>query len=141
MNSQELGTLGELFVMRALSQVGLQVEQDGPADLAIRLPDDQVLPVEVKSARPAPYRTQGYTGYQFCLHKPGHTDHRKAAVVVLLCYWHDEHDPVAFVIPSDRIGSRRKIVIPGQPWTYTGQWSRYYRRWETIADVLDMEGD
>jgi hypothetical protein len=132
MTSQELGAQGEAYVMRALSRVGLQVEQAGPADLLV-----EGTPVEVKAARPAPYRTGGYTGYQFCLHKPGHTDHRHARAVVLLCYWHERLDPVAFVIPSAQVGDRRKIVIPGHPWTYAGRWSRYYRRWETIADVLE----
>jgi hypothetical protein len=132
MTPQELGALGEAYVMRVLSRIGLQVEQAGPADLLV-----EGQSIEVKAARPAPYRTRGYTGYQFCLHKPGHTDHRNARAIVLLCYWHECLDPVAFVIPSDRVGDRRKIVIPGQPWTYAGQWSRYYRHWEIIADVLE----
>lgn len=131
MTAQELGVIGEHYTAQVLRSVGLRVEFDGPADLLAG-----GVPIEVKAARPGPYRRGGYQGYQFCLTKPGHTDHSKAAVVVLLCFWHNERDPVAFVIPSAAIGDRRKVVIPGQPWTYSGQWARYYRRWETIADVM-----
>lgn len=134
MTAQELGAMGEYYAAQVLRSVGLRVDFDGPADLLA-----EGVPVEVKAARPAPYRKGGYRGYQFCLTKPGHTDHSKAAVVLLLCYWKPGADPVAFVIPSDAIGDRRKVVIPGQPWTYSGQWSRYYRRWETVADVVGVQ--
>lgn len=132
MTAQELGAIGEHYTAQVLRSVGLDVEHGGPADLLA-----EGMPIEVKAARPAPYRKGGYRGYQFCLTKPGHTDHTKAAVCVLLCFWRDGQDPVAFVIPSEAIGDRRKVVIPGQPWTYTGRWARYYRRWETIADVME----
>jgi hypothetical protein len=131
MTAQELGAMGEYYAAQVLRSVGLRVRFDGPADL---LADG--VPIEVKAARPGRYRKGRYTGYQFCLTKPGHTDHSKAAVVILLCYWHAEREPVAFVIPSEAIGDRCKVVIPGQPWTYSGQWARYYRRWETIADHI-----
>ena len=132
MTGQELGTIGELWVMRQLRAAGLEVEQGGAADL---LADG--LAVEVKAARPRPYR-RGYRGFQFCLTKPGHTDHRRAAVVVLLAYWDSVADPVAFVVPSTALGDRRKVTIPNeQPWLYGGRWSRYYRRWDVIADVME----
>ena len=119
--------------MRQLQRAGLQVEQGGPADLLA-----EGLPVEVKAARARRYRGDGRRGFQFCLSKAGHTDHRRAAVVILLCWWDLAADPVAFVIPSHRLGERRKLVIPtAQPWTYAGKWARWYRRWETIADVME----
>ena len=132
MTGQELGTIGELWVMRQLRAAGLEVEQGGAADL---LADG--LAVEVKAARPRPYR-RGRRVYQFCLSKPGHTDHGKAEIVVLLAYWDTASDPVAFVIPAGALGDRRKVTIPNsQPWLYSGRWSRYYRRWEVIADVME----
>ena len=135
MTSQELGNLGEAWVYRQLQSAGLAVTMGGPADLQV-----EGLPVEVKTARPKRYRGDGRKGYQFCLSKPGHTDHTKAAVVVCLCWWDIASDPVAFVIPSSRLGDLRKVVIPtAQPWTYSGKWSRWYRRWETIADALEVE--
>jgi hypothetical protein len=134
MTAQELGAMGELFVMRQLEAVGLEVERAGGADLLV-----EGVPIEVKAARPKPYR-RGYRGYQFCLRKPGHTDHRKARAVVLLCCWDPVADPVAFVIPSDRLGDRRKVTIPNRrPWAYGGKWARWYRRWETLADILGVE--
>jgi hypothetical protein len=130
MTSQELGATGELYTMRLLQSAGLRVEAGGPADL---LADG--IPIEVKAARPGPYRTRGYTGYQFCLRRDGRNG-LQGRVVVLLCYWHETAEPVAFVIPAEALGKRRKVVIPGQPWTYAGAWARWYQRWETIADVM-----
>ena len=134
MTSNELGALGELYVARTLVGAGLQVELGGPADLVA-----EGVPIEVKAARPGSYRSGGYRGYQFCMHRNGRQGVR-ADVVILLCYWDPDGAPVAFVIPADLVGDRRKIVIPGQPWTYSGRWARWYRRWETIADVKDREG-
>ena len=62
MTSQELGALGELFVARKLAGAGVSVQLGGPADLLA-----EGVPVEVKAARPRPYRSGGYIGYQFCL--------------------------------------------------------------------------
>lgn len=131
MTHNELGAMGELHVARLLAEAGLSVQFGGPADLLI-----EGAPVEVKAARPRPYRA-GYTGYQFCLHRDGRRG-VQAAVVVLLCYWSDSDDPVAFVVPAEAVGERRKVVIPGQPWTYAGRWSRWYGRWETLADVVEV---
>ena len=133
MTSQELGQIGEAYVMRQLQRAGLEVEQGGPADLVAN-----GLPVEIKAARPRPYRSGGYRGFQFCLSKPGHTDHTKAAVVIMLAYWDPASDPVAFIVPVEALGTRRKVVIPtAQPWMYGGQWARFYRRWELLADLLE----
>ena len=132
MTSQELGQIGELYAMRQLQRAGLIVEQGGPADLMAN-----GLAVEVKAARPAPYRRGGRRGFQFCLSKTGHTDYTRAAVVIMLAYWDMASDPIAFVVPSKALGDRRKVVIPtAQPWMYAGRWARFYRRWETIADVI-----
>ena len=137
MTSQELGALGELWVMRQLQSVGLDVTRGGPADLLAN-----GLPIEVKTARAKRYRGDGRRGYQFCVSKPGHTDHTRAAVVVCLCWWDPRADPVAFVIPSGRLGDLHKVVIPtAQPWLYGGKWARWYRRWETLADLLEMDSD
>ena len=57
-------------------------------------------------------------------------------MVVLLCYWSPVLSPVAFVVPAEELGERRKVVIPGQPWTYAGQWARWYGRWDVVADAL-----
>jgi len=132
MTHTELGKAGEAYVGRLLSSAGLQIRFDGPADLTVN-----GLPVEVKAARPTLYRSGGYVGYQFCLNRPGHT-RVKAPVVILLCYWDPTNEPIAFVIPADHLGQRRKVVIPVRyPWLYSGKWSRWYQRWETIADLLE----
>lgn len=133
MTHNELGAMGETYVYRVLSGLGLSVTpcDGGGPDLLI-----EGMPVEVKAARPRPYRTGASIGYQFCLHRDGRNG-VQAPVVILLCYWNDDADPVAFVVPSDRLGKRRKVTIPGAPWAYSGRWARWYRRWETLADVLD----
>ncbi len=135
MGPQELGAMGEAYTAQILKQAGLQVEHGGPADLVA----DGVA-IEVKAARPSAYRADGRRGFQFCLRKAGHTDARKAAAVVLLCWWEPTRDPVAFVIPAEALGDRRKVVIPGrQPWVYGGRWARWYGRWEVLADVIGSE--
>ena len=134
MTGQELGALGELWVMRQLQRAGLDVAMGGPADLVA-----DGLVVEVKTARPRRYRGDGRRGYQFCVSKEGHTNHKRAAVVICLCWWDPTADPVAFVIPSGRLGDLHKVVIPtAQPWVYAGKWARYYRRWEVLADALEF---
>jgi len=129
MTPQELGAIGELYVERVLSAIGLVVEMGGPADLLV-----EGVPVEVKAAVPGVFRP-GYRGYQFCLHREGRNG-VQAAVVILLCYWDLEQEPVAFVIPAEEIGDRRKVGISGDPWIYSGKWARWYRRWDVIGDFI-----
>jgi len=137
MTGQELGAIGEAWVYRQLERAGLDVTLGGPADLVA-----DGLPVEVKAARPRCYRGDGRRGFQFCLTKPGHTDHKRAAVVVCLCWWDPASDPVAFIVPSVDLGDRRKVTICNpQPWLYDGWLARYRGRWETIADVMDGGND
>ena len=134
MGPQELGAIGEVYVARMLRLAGMKVAIGaGPADL---LADG--VPVEVKAARVRPYRSRRGLGFQFCLRKTGHTDHRRAAVMVMLAYWDESSEPVAFVIPTGELGERRKVVIPrAQPELYEGQWARWRGRWETIVDVME----
>jgi hypothetical protein len=94
--------------------------------------------IEVKAARTRPYRNGGYPGYQFCLHRRGRNG-LQATTLVLLCFWDAARDPVAFVIPAQEVGKRRKIVISGQPWTYSGMWSGWYQNWEVLADLLERD--
>jgi hypothetical protein len=131
MTHNELGQMGEAYVYQLLTGIGLSVEFGGPADLLVN-----GTPVEVKAARPAPYRGDGRRGYQFCLHREG-TRGVQAPVVILLCYWSEKRDPVAFVIPADRLGERRKVAITGYPWSYSGRWSGWYDRWEALGDVIE----
>ena len=130
MTSQELGAMGEHYVARLLTGVGADVEYSGPADLLVG-----GWPVEVKAARSARYRTDARRGFQFCLHRAGRRG-IQSVVVVMLCYWQAGREPVAFVVPSEAIGKRSKIVISSQPWTYNGMWSRYYQAWDVLADVM-----
>jgi len=131
-NHTELGAMGEAYVARLLTGAGLAVQYGGPADLLI-----EGVPVEVKAARFVPYK-RGRNGYQFCLHRDGRRG-VQAAAVVLLCYWDAASDPVAFVIPAQDVGQRRKVVIPGQPWLYSGRWARWYSRWEALARDIQEE--
>lgn len=138
MTGHELGDLGERYVAFLFHQAGLQVERRGPADLLV-----EGVPVEVKAARPRGYRSDGRRGYQFCLRRETRrgrikTDARRADLVVLLCYYRDDRDPAAFVIPTERLGDRRKVVISNpRPWAYGGRWAHYYEAWEHAAQVLE----
>lgn len=138
MNHTDLGTLGEFYVARMLAYAGLAVEMGGPADLLV-----EGMPVEVKAARRGTYRSKMKTwsndqGYQFCLRRDGHTEIR-APVVILLCYNDLIQDPVAFIIPSQKLGRRRKVTIPGKdPKKYAGQWCKFREAWIVCADELDL---
>jgi hypothetical protein len=137
MDNVTLGSVGEAHVARELREVGLAVEEaTGPADLVAGWAPAEGLAIEVKAAQRGPYRADGRLGYQFCLRRDGHTDARHADVLVLLCYYDPDADPVAFVIPTEVVGNRRKIVIPNRPWDYSGMWSRWYRSWEVVAELL-----
>jgi len=136
MTHTELGALGEIYVARLLASIGLRVEhvgEGGGPDLLV-----EGVPIEVKAARPSLYNGR-HVGYQFCLHRSGRNGIR-AAVVILLCYWNPASEPIAFVIPADRVRDLRKVVIPNRrPWMYAvghGRWARWYNRWEMLADVL-----
>jgi hypothetical protein len=138
MTGYELGDLGERYVAMLFHRAGLRVERAGPADLLV-----EGVPVEVKAARPGGYCGDERRGFQFCLRRETRrgkikTDARRADLVVLLCYYHDERDPAAFVIPTDRLGDRHKVVISNpRPWAYAGRWAHYYEAWERAAPILE----
>ena len=132
MTSQEFGQLGELHVMRILSEAGILTHWGGVSDLLAG-----GVPVEVKAARQTEY-SKGKRGYRFCLCSPGRKGFQ-GDVLVLLCYWNMNQPPGVFVIPAHDVGRRRSITIPGQPWTYGGKWSGFYDDWGALADAIGQQ--
>lgn len=125
MTPQELGILGEYHIAQQLRFAGAKVEFGGPADLLVNGEA-----VEVKTARLRQYRTGRKLGYQFCLTRQGHTDHKKAKVVVLLCW----ESFTVFIIPTEEIDTNWKITIPTEkPQRYNGKWSVWRERWEILV--------
>jgi len=124
----DLGNFGEQWIAAILGDIA-PVEPGARADLRFL-----GLELEIKTARPRPYRSGNDLGYQFCLTRDGHTDHTKADIVILLCLTPDL-TIYPYIIPAGQIGDRRKIVIPTpDPETYTGQWSPWLAKWEILAN-------
>jgi len=130
--AQELGTLGEYHVWKALRSTGLRVEFAGCADLLV----EDSLAIEVKTARLSTYKP-GRKGYQFCLHRKGQG--RKgiqAPVVVFLCADASGNLHDAYIIPADELQGKRKVTIPSEPDMYNGYLAQYRENWEIIADFV-----
>lgn len=122
----DTGMLGEQLVAAHLGQVA-HVEKGYAADLRFCNVE-----IEVKTARPSLYN--GTTrGYQFKLFDPGHTNFKRADVLVLICL-DDDLDPVAtYVLPTSMIPEKRtKITIP---LSLRSPFNVFRNRWEIIADV------
>jgi hypothetical protein len=141
MTGYELGLEGERFVASLLYRAGLTVEMGESSDLLV-----EGVPVEVKAARPSNRGRGRQPEYQFSLRRirrngDHKTDHRKSALVVLLCYFSDDYDPVAFVIPSTRLGDRKMVKITSSlPWVYAGQWAKYLNDWDQLVWILGENG-
>lgn len=124
MNHTDLGTWGEQITAEILETVA-PVEPGRDADLRFA----GSVEIEVKTARLSKYN--GCTlGYQFCIHREGHTS-LKAPVLVLIAVT-PQLEPAFFVIPADEVGQRRKVAIPAN---LSGRWETYRDAWDVIAEV------
>ena len=126
MTHNEIGDFGEQYIARLLAEAG-EVTPGGPADLLF-----EGVSVEVKTARPSNYNGRNL-GYQFCLRKRGHTDHRKAAVLILLCLGLRGQVRGVFVIPTEVIGERRKLTMP---LNLSSKWAHWQGRFEVLANYV-----
>jgi len=109
MTGYELGDIGERYVAMLFHRTGLRVERGGPTDLLV-----EEVPVEAKAARPCGYCDDDQRGFQFCFRRETRRgrvkmDARRADLVVLLCYYHDEHVPTVFVILTERLSDHYKV--------------------------------
>lgn len=129
----ETGALGEHLVATLLRQARISVAPSSIADLRV-----EGVEIEVKTARPSFYRP-GRRGFQFSLERRGHSQLRaQALVLVALQEAEADGDELAvfFVIPAAVVAGRRKLAITNHDaLAYSGRWSAYRGRWETIAEA------
>jgi len=90
------------------------------------------VPVEVKTARPSKFNGT-HLGYQFCLNKPGHTDFRKAKVLILIALGRDGDVRSVYVIPTDVVGQRKKITMP---MSLSSKWQHWAWEFEVLARYI-----
>lgn len=127
----ETGALGEQLVATMLRQARISVAPSSIADLRV-----EGVEIEVKTARPSFYRP-GRRGFQFSLERRGHSQLRAQALVLVALQEADGDElAVFFVIPAAVVAGRRKLAITNHDaLAYSGRWSAYRGRWETIAEV------
>lgn len=127
----DVGAFGEAYVASVLGAIGA-VEFDSPADLRF-----EGVNLEVKTSRLTlcvVNRKGRWRGYQFCVHKRGHTAvEGRADFVILVCLSRERQDSPCFVIPAEQVGSRRKLALPADLDGYQGLWARYREAWELLA--------
>jgi hypothetical protein len=117
---QQLGLAGELLVMDMLTANGYLVEVAHGYDLTAGSTEThEIKKVEVKTAR-----MSADGSYQFVLAKEGHTDHRRAEWLVLLCVTPDG-EIFTYVVPVSAAMLQTKITIPTDPRKYRGHWQMY----------------
>lgn len=125
--SQMLGRYGELHAAALLERLGYRVEnvssQAHCGDLRVVKPETgETWRVEVKTSRRVKTGCRSH-GWQFCLSKPGHTDHRNSDFVLLLAV-RGSGAVVCFLIPTYALGKTAKIIINSKsPLEYKGKWS------------------
>lgn len=121
----DVGAFGEALTRYTLAQVA-PVQDGRVADLLCL-----GVEVEVKTATPSLYNGQT-RGYQFLLRKKGHTDHRKADVIVLICLDEELRPLAVYVVPAVRLQNCSKVTIPRSLRTPFGV---FRDRWDVIADA------
>jgi hypothetical protein len=117
-----IGMAGELLIARALEERGYQVaitHQHG--DLTAYTPQGEILYIEVKTAR----RCKDGK-WRFTLYKQGHTDHKRADLVALVCVLRTG-DVTPFIVPVSALIDKHQACITSYPTDYRG-WLVQYRQ-------------
>jgi len=132
-----LGTAGEQFARLVLSTGETIVtdtanDRDKKGDLRVlNTTTGEVVRIEVKTAR-----RDSQNKYQACLHRQVKsrvcTDAQHSNFVLMLCAVSDGSFPVMFLIPTEAIVGMKTLAITGSPYSYTGKWSKFRVRPETI---------
>ena len=122
----DVGAVGEALTRQHLAQVA-PVQRSAVADVQCN-----GVEIEVKTATPSLYN--GKTrGYQFKLYDPGHTDFKRADVLVLICLDDAANPAAVYVLPTSRLPDKRtKITIP---LSLRSPFNVFRDRWDVIADV------
>lgn len=119
-----IGMMGERWLMTKLAAQGLHVSLTQPGerrgDLRVVNPSTgEVRLVEVKTAR------KGRDGkWRFTLVKKGHTDHRRADVIVLLAVT-ASGKVIPFIVPVSDLAAKHHAVITSHPAQYAGRLAKY----------------
>lgn len=116
---QQLGLLGEKIAKRNLEKFGLDVLLVSELSLGYDLLVNDVLKVEVKTAR---MNKRG--SFQFCLTKSDHTDIRKSDIVILQCIFPNGCIET-FVVPTIIVKNNSQITIRGNIESYKGLVAAY----------------
>lgn len=122
-----VGTLGELIAQKLLKDNGYYVQpvEKGQGLAGLRAIDQdtgQVFDVEVKTARRGKDRK-----WRFKLWKAGHTDHRKADVVILIALTKAGR-AVSFIVPCSELTNQKQAVITSHPEDYGGKLAKFRRK-------------
>lgn len=121
-----IGALGERAAAILLEKAGYAVSftnQRQAGDLkAINTETGETYTIEVKTARRCSDRK-----WRFTLAKTGHTDHRHADFVILMCALKSGR-MIPFVIPISELENQRAAVISSHPEDYSGKFSIYRQK-------------
>jgi hypothetical protein len=128
MDHVSVGVAGELFIAASLEAAGYLVSTiHVRGDLKVITPDGEILYVEIKTARLSTDKK-----YRFTLYKKGHTDHRHADIVILVCIL-KSGDVVPFVVPAAAVRDQKQAVITSYPHTYAGRFAQYRQRPKSLT--------
>lgn len=120
------GAYGEALIARKLATIA-PVQPAHRADLRW-----MGLEIEVKTARMSFSDRDRRAGiYNFCLTKPGHTDHTAADVVILVL----ADTGVVYVIPTADLVGRRKLRLSPR----RSKYDVYRDAWERLGELIPEE--
>lgn len=131
----DFGSFGEQFALHRLSLMGYRVTNvSTTTNHDIELESRHR--IEVKAAMLSESGRPGRLWWQFSFRRRGLLIDED--LLILLCYFDIDKDPVAFVIPGDGVNPLlKKITIPSNdPRDYRGKWSVYIERWDLIEKVV-----
>ncbi len=120
------GAYGELLVSRKLAAIA-PVQPGRRADLHWL-----GLEIEVKTAHMSFADKDRNAGvYIFCLNKPGHTDHTRADVVILVL----ADTGAAYIIPAAHLRGRRGLRLSPR----RSKYDIYREAWESLGPLIPDE--
>ncbi len=128
---KSFGDFGESWVVQFLAGLGVKCDYGPPADLVTGK-----VSIEVKISRLTQWDKRHSNRFQFCLYRESHTEFR-ADFLVCLCCPDGQRVTEAYVIPSQSIDHKHKLVI--QPTGYKGKWAIFRDAWESILTHPDIE--
>ena len=128
---EKTGRWGENWVVERLREQGIHARRSyrgEKGDVQAVMPETgQILRIEVKTANRSKDKK-----WRFTLWLAGHTDHRKADLVILVALV--EGEAVPFIVPVSELYNQRQAVITSHPKRYAGKLFSYRDAWNNLAD-------